>query len=76
MKNTGKCPKCGCAEIIRIDRNPSDGNVVYVGFLKHIDCARFVCAACGYVEEWIRSQADIGTLREKCPRHSPGETGE
>jgi predicted nucleic-acid-binding Zn-ribbon protein len=69
MKQTGKCPKCESSDLIRIPGQISaygTGNNVPVGLFKTpVMVTRFVCAKCGFSEEWIDSSEEIERLREK-----------
>lgn len=70
MKNTGRCAKCGHAEILRIEGQTGaygSGNNIPVGWtvLSAIAVTRFLCTSCGYSEEWIESPGDIAKLVEK-----------
>ena len=70
MKNMGKCPKCGGNEILPV-RSDNVSNIVSgMRFLTAIFSTRFVCAGCGYVEEWIEDAADIQKLRKLCAKHN------
>ena len=65
MKNSGVCPKCESADIIRL-RGPAggSGNNIMTGFRgDHITC--YVCYRCGFSEEWIESRAALERLRDK-----------
>lgn len=61
MKNTGRCPKCGSSEIVRV---PDDAHrylansICVTGALtvKRIPVARYVCHDCGYVEDWVEER--------------------
>ncbi|MBR3359080.1 MAG: hypothetical protein IKG46_14805 [Solobacterium sp.] len=69
MKNTGICPKCGSAEIIRIEgqaRAYGAGNNIPVGMtiFSYIKVPRYVCMDCGFSEEWI-DEKDLPVLWEK-----------
>lgn len=67
MKNTLICTKCNSNDIIRIrgsfglngagNNIPTNPGAVLV--------TRYVCAKCGYVEEWIDEEKDISKLNEK-----------
>jgi len=50
------------------------GNNIPVGrtIFSSIKVTRFLCARCGYSEEWIESQADIDKLRKKYGGAGPG----
>lgn len=72
MKNTGKCPKCGCDDILRVEgdaRAYGAGNNIPIGLtiFSAVLVPRYICCRCGYSEEWIDTQ-DIPTLKEKFER--------
>jgi len=62
MKNTRRCPKCSSENIIRVPDNPrrhASGNNIYTStftLFQKIPVIRYVCCACGYVENWIENQ--------------------
>ena len=71
MKNTKKCPKCGCNRILRI-KIPFPNyheNYIPLRFFGMDSAAviRYVCTGCGYSEEWI-DKDDIPRLDEKYPQ--------
>ena len=61
MKNTGACPKCGSADIVRVPDNShrhASGNNIYTSKLTlvgKIPVIRYVCCACGYTENWVET---------------------
>ena len=70
MKNTGKCPKCGEADITRIQGNVGaygSGNNIMTGstVFSAVKVTRFVCQNCGFSEEWIEALEDLERLRSK-----------
>ena len=69
MKNTLTCPKCGCKRIIRVP----DGAHRYLTnsicmtkalTVERVPVARYVCAGCGYVENYVESRAGLSRLEE------------
>ncbi len=58
MKKSGKCPKCGSKELIKVPGNvkpASSGRFIMAG-LTHkssIIFDRYVCSNCGYSEEYF-----------------------
>ena len=69
MKNTLTCPKCGCKRIIRVP----DGAHRYLAnsicmtkalTVERVPVARYVCAGCGYVENYVESRAGLSRLEE------------
>jgi predicted RNA-binding Zn-ribbon protein involved in translation (DUF1610 family) len=67
MKNTHKCPKCSGAEILRIEHK-GVGIATGLTIFSIVPITRYLCAACGFSEEWINDPANIETLREKYGR--------
>ena len=58
MKNTNKCPKCGSSDIIKIPGYAGaygSGNNIMVGMTikSAVPVDRYLCADCGYSEEWV-----------------------
>ena len=64
MKNTAACPKCGAKRVVRVpDRalRYSSGNNIYtstVTLAGKIPVIRYVCCACGYVENWVEHPSE------------------
>ena len=50
MKTTGRCPKCGSADLLAV-------------FFVNAKIQRYVCRSCGYTEEWI-AQESMEKLRQ------------
>lgn len=71
MRHSGRCPKCGSDRIARIPDNGryANGNNIYlrstVALLGRIPVIRYVCYACGYVEEWVEDPLDLKKLEER-----------
>ncbi|MFT4537652.1 MAG: putative nucleic-acid-binding Zn-ribbon protein [Planctomycetota bacterium] len=68
MKNASECPKCESDDIIRIPGRAGAhgaGNNITTGLtiFSAIMVTRYLCASCGYSEEWIDSSEDIDRLR-------------
>ncbi len=73
MKDTKICPQCNFTDILRIPArtgSSSTETLISVGTFKTIKITRYVCATCGYTEEWIESLEDIEKLRS---RHEEAE---
>jgi hypothetical protein len=43
----------------------STGNVVKIRFGSYVRVTRYLCASCGFSEEWIDTPSDISKLRAK-----------
>lgn len=62
MKISRTCPKCLSKKILYIPTKVAHDNRIAVGFFSSITSTRYVCAFCGYCEEWIDSQEDLDKL--------------
>lgn len=68
MKQTQTCPKCQFNDIIRIPaRLPASSgeNIVSIGLMKAVRVTRYVCATCGFSEEYIEPLEDTEKLRAR-----------
>ena len=70
MKNTKTCPKCRSADIVRIPgevRAFGAGNNIIVGatIFSAAKVTRYLCASCGFGEEWVESAEDIARIKAK-----------
>ena len=72
MRNSKTCPKCKSTDIIRIPGgidNYGAGNIIRVGvwsiFSNPPKVARYLCASCGFSEEWVDSAEDIARIKKK-----------
>ena len=69
MRNTKCCPKCGSREIIRVPDNAhrylaNSICVTKLAFVKRVPVARYVCHACGYVEDWVENQRERDIIQK------------
>lgn len=55
MKTTGRCPKCGSADLLAVE--PGLYNSFSIGFFVNAKIQRYVCRSCGYTEEWIAQES-------------------
>jgi hypothetical protein len=70
MRTSNTCPKCKSTDIVRIPgdvRGFGAGNNVMVGktIFSAVKVTRYLCASCGFSEEWIESAADIASIKKK-----------
>jgi predicted nucleic-acid-binding Zn-ribbon protein len=70
MRNSKTCSKCRSTDIVRIPgkvRAYGAGNNIQVGMtiFSAVKVTRYLCASCGFSEEWIDSPDDIAKLKEK-----------
>ncbi|MCA9917813.1 MAG: hypothetical protein KC445_07670 [Anaerolineales bacterium] len=68
MKTTMQCPKCQSKDILIIeaDKIPlrAARNMIQLGFFSNVVyVTRYVCAACGFSEEWIDDPQSIEKLK-------------
>lgn len=69
MKNTKICPKCGANRIIVIPGRADAygvGNNIPVGMtvFSYAKVNRYLCALCGYSEEWVDKE-DVERIAKK-----------
>lgn len=68
MKNSGVCPKCGAARVVRVPDQPlrhASGNNIYTTTMTlagKIPVIRYVCCACGYVENWVERAGELAEI--------------
>ena len=68
MKNTHTCPKCQSGEILQLVGSGLDGfggDYVVVSKWTNIDrvpITRYICAGCGFSEQWIDSAEDLAKI--------------
>ena len=69
MKQAHCCPKCASHHILRIPDRPgryASGNNIYTSnftLVGKIPVIRYVCADCGYTENWVDNPTDLAALR-------------
>ena len=70
MRHTGRCPKCGSGDIIRVPDHPgryASGNNIYtssVTLFGEIPVIRYLRCSCGYVENWVEGTEELEALRK------------
>lgn len=66
MRTQGKCSKCDCSDVLRVpgEIGVLGGSSIRVGstVFSAVPVTRFVCAACGYVEEWVDNAVNLSSL--------------
>jgi transposase-like protein len=69
MRNSKNCPKCGATDIVRIPISRGGGyNWIFLGMwgaVNAVGVTRYLCASCGYIEEWIDSADDIAKVKKR-----------
>jgi hypothetical protein len=61
----GRCGRCGSGSQVAIPMTPDDHSHIVVGgesLLRNVTVTKFVCTACGCVEEWVEDAADLPRL--------------
>jgi predicted nucleic-acid-binding Zn-ribbon protein len=76
MKQHVKCPKCDEQEIIRVPGEIGafgSGNNIKLGGIpvRRIAVTRYVCASCGFSEDWIDDPKDIEQMKKKFGVYAP-----
>jgi predicted nucleic-acid-binding Zn-ribbon protein len=71
MKNTRKCPKCESRDIMEVSDKIANAaykpNAIITSMVSVAFVTRFVCANCGYSEEWLVDR-DLDRVKEKYGR--------
>ena len=70
MRNSRVCAKCQSTDILCIPgdtRAYGAGNNILVGatIFSAVEVTRYLCASCGFSEEWVDSAEDIAKLKKK-----------
>lgn len=69
MMDSGRCPKCGACDVVRVPDNPgryASGNNIYTTratLAGKVPVIRYVCCSCGYVENWVEGASDRDRIR-------------
>ncbi len=68
MKNSKQCPKCRSTDIVRTPGSVGPygaGNIILLGRSAPVTVSRYLCAGCGFIEEWLDSAEDIAKVKNK-----------
>lgn len=73
MRNTHSCPKCRSTVILQIPGKAGGygaGNNIPVGrsIFSAVLVTRYLCASCGFSEEWVDDKAGLQKLSAKYNR--------
>lgn len=63
----GICPKCGSHEVYTADKG-SHRNGMAIGIMRSARVQDYVCADCGYVEQYILNTSSLELIRQKWER--------
>jgi hypothetical protein len=70
MRNSSQCSKCQSDQVVRIPGTISAfgaGNNIAAGntIFSSVKVTRYLCAVCGFIEEWVDSADDIARIKAK-----------
>jgi len=67
MRNSSECPKCQSSDIVQIRQPGPYANNIVTGMtlFSLANITRYLCAACGFTEEWVESADDIARIKKK-----------
>ena len=69
MRIAQACPKCRSTDIVRIPGvlGPYGAGNIAVGrtIFSGVKLTRYLCAACGFSEEWVDSPDDTAKIKKK-----------
>lgn len=68
MKMNNRCAKCSSTDLLQIPPVPGDGPHIAVEHesgLEMVGVARFVCANCGYIEQWVHDLSELTEIRRE-----------
>jgi hypothetical protein len=76
MRNSTACPKCQSTDIVRIPGRlsaNSPGINITVGWTNFsaVQVTRYLCASCGFIEEWVDFPDDIAKVKKKYIARAP-----
>ncbi|MFC1453126.1 hypothetical protein ACFLSJ_07285 [Verrucomicrobiota bacterium] len=72
MKN-GKCPKCGSTSVYKNSYHGGFSGGVAVGAVTGFKINQYICADCGFIEEYMADMADVSKIIQKCEKTSVTE---
>lgn len=70
MKHSHTCPKCNGQKIIRARGEGQAygiGDNVRAGLTKQAIVTKYICADCGYIEEWLDTE-ELEKLKKYCEK--------
>jgi hypothetical protein len=73
MKQNNKCINCSSPDLLSIPTTPGEPPSILVGDrgLHRVSVAKFVCANCGFIEEWVTDAEDLDKLRREYGANQP-----
>jgi len=75
MKQKNKCIKCSSPDLLRIPTTPGEPPGIAVGDrgMQRVAVSKFVCANCGFIEEWVENANDLDKLRRDYGAEHPAQ---
>jgi ribosomal protein S27AE len=70
MRRAKLCPKCGSGEIAAVPGSVGafgTGSNIPIGqfIFSAVRVSRYICTACGFIEEWVDNPEDIAKIKGK-----------
>lgn len=68
MKNAQTCPKCNSYEILRIKGGSAwtgYQNFIRASSIRMVPVTRYLCANCGFSEEWVDDPKGLDLIKKK-----------
>jgi hypothetical protein len=69
MRNSKTCTKCRSNDVIRIPGAVggygAGNNIPIRTIFSYVKVTRYLCAACGFSEEWVDAPDDIAKIKKK-----------
>lgn len=65
MKTYGICPKCSSKKIAVIPSEPGTYNAIKIDMFDFAKLTRYVCAECGYIEQFVSDVKSLQKLQQK-----------
>ncbi|MCI8802595.1 MAG: hypothetical protein HFG01_04550 [Oscillibacter sp.] len=69
MMNMKRCPVCDSTDVVRVPDNAhrylaNSICITRLATVKRVPVARYVCCACGYVENWVETPREREEIRK------------
>jgi len=63
MKSSGVCPKCSSSKVAVIPSELGTYNAIKVDMFGLANLTRYICTACGYMEQYVADEKALLKLR-------------
>ncbi len=71
--NEGICPKCSQSTVYAVTALDHE-RVLAVSMFKAVQMTHFICASCGYVEQYVLDPADLQLIQKKATLVTPRQS--